>query len=153
AAPGMRISEYLPKIARHGNDMVIIRSMVTKEGDHGQATFLMRTGYRPQGPIDYPSIGSLVAKELGEDSSELPSFVSIAPYRQINPQAFGSGFLGPQYAPLVVADMGLPIPGQAQGQNTYEQTLRVPDLQTPKEVTARQADARIDLLRGLERDF
>src|SRR5712691_4688528 len=34
-AAGMRISEHLPKIARHGDQMVIVRSMSTKEGDHG----------------------------------------------------------------------------------------------------------------------
>jgi hypothetical protein len=151
SAPSMRISEHLPKIARHGHDMAIIRSMSTKEGDHGQATFLMHTGYRPQGPVDYPTLGSLVARELGNETSELPSFVSIAPFRSFSPAAFSSGFLGPQYAPLVVGEMNFQPGGQ--GQVNYEQTLKVQDLATPRDVTARQADARIDLLRGLERDF
>src|SRR5216684_46220 len=110
SAPGVRISEHLPKIARYMDRSVTVRSMSTKEGDHGQATFLMRTGYRPQGPVDYPSIGALVSRELGNETSELPSFVSIAPYRFFNPAAFGSGFLGPQFAPLIVADMGFPNP-------------------------------------------
>ena len=39
--------------------------MSTKEGDHGRATFNLRTGYQPTGPIRYPTFGSLVAKELG----------------------------------------------------------------------------------------
>jgi hypothetical protein len=151
SAPGMRISEHLPKVAQHGDQMVVIRSMTTKEGDHGQASFLMRTGYRPQGPIEYPSIGALVAKELGNDLSELPSFVSIAPYRFFNPAAYGSGFLGPQYAPLVVGEMGFQ-PGQP-GQNDYDLSLKVPDLETRSDVSLKQADARVDLLRGLERDF
>ncbi len=63
AAPGLRISEHLPKIARFGDRMAVIRSMSTKEGDHGRASFLMRTGYQPTGPIQYPTLGSLVAKE------------------------------------------------------------------------------------------
>ena len=45
-------------------DIAIVRSMSTKEGDHGRATFNLRTGYQPQGPIQYPTLGSLVAKEL-----------------------------------------------------------------------------------------
>ena len=151
AAPGVRISEHLPRIARHMDRAVIVRSMSTKEGDHGQGAFLMRTGYRPQGPVDYPSIGALVAKELGNEMSELPSFVSIAPYRFFNPQAYGSGFLGPQYAPLIVGEMGIQTPGQ--GQNSYEQDLKVQDLETSREVTFDQATARIDLLRSLDRDF
>src|SRR5438876_5741985 len=100
SAPGVRISEHLPKLSQHMDRSVLIRSMSTKEGDHGQATFLMRTGYRPQGPADYPSIGSLVARELGNETSELPSFVSIAPYGFSNTPAFRSGSLGPRFAPF-----------------------------------------------------
>src|ERR1700738_238865 len=58
---GIRISEHLPRLARQMQDMAIIRSMSTKEGDHGRGTFLMRTGYLPQGPIQYPTIGSALS--------------------------------------------------------------------------------------------
>ena len=64
SVPGITISEHLPKLARQMEHLAVIRSMSTKEGDHGRATFLLRTGYVPQGPIHYPSLGSLVAKEL-----------------------------------------------------------------------------------------
>ncbi|MGE3807266.1 MAG: DUF1501 domain-containing protein, partial [Gemmataceae bacterium] len=76
---GIKISEHLPKIAQHMDKMAIVRSLTSKEGDHGRATFLMRTGQLPQGPIQYPTIGALVSKELGSDSSELPNFVAVAP--------------------------------------------------------------------------
>ncbi len=59
--------------------------MSTKEGDHGRATYNLRTGYLPQGPVRYPTLGSLVAKELEDDSAELPGFVSIAPARAFSP--------------------------------------------------------------------
>ena len=102
--PASSISEHLPRLAKQMKDIAIIRSMSTKEGDHGRATFNMRTGYQQTGPIRYPTLGSLVAKELGRDDAELPNFVSIAPLRSFNPGAFGPGFLGPQYAPLVVGE-------------------------------------------------
>src|SRR5437588_1435365 len=51
AAPGVEISEHLPKMARHLNEMAILRGMSTKEGDHTRATYLMRTGNLPQGAI------------------------------------------------------------------------------------------------------
>src|SRR5687768_16588973 len=35
SAPGLRISEHLPKIAKFGDKMAVIRSMTTKEADHG----------------------------------------------------------------------------------------------------------------------
>jgi hypothetical protein len=151
SAPGIKISEHLPKIAKFMDKMAIIRSMSTKEADHGRATFLMRTGFLPQGPIQYPSIGSLVSKELGKTDAPLPNSVSIAPYRFFNPAAYGPGFLGPQYAPLIVADGNIGI--QQQGQNAYDQALKVQDLDLPKDVTKAQADARIELLQSLEKDF
>ena len=47
--PGIRISEHLPRIARHMDKMAIIRAMNTREGDHGRGTFYLRSGYLPQG--------------------------------------------------------------------------------------------------------
>ena len=85
AVPGILVSEHLPKLAKQMKDIAIIRSMSTKEGDHGRATFNLRTGYQQTGPIRYPTLGSLVAKELGRDEAELPNFVSIAPFRAFNP--------------------------------------------------------------------
>src|SRR5437870_6305902 len=81
AAPGLKISEHLPKLAGFGDRLAVIRSMSTKEGDHERATFFLRTGYLPQGPIEYPPLGALVSKELGRDDAALPNFVSVAPYR------------------------------------------------------------------------
>src|SRR5262245_50311520 len=148
SAPDLRISEHLPKLAKFGDKMVAVRSMSTKEGDHGRATFLLRTGYLPQGPIQYPTLGSLVSEELGDPESALPTFVSIAPYRQFSPAAFNSGFLGPQYAPLIVGDTLNPFQQQGQGYN--ENTLKVQDLEAPSEVGPKHFDARIDLLREME---
>ncbi len=151
SAPGVLISEHLPKLARQMKDVVIVRSMSTKEGDHGRATFNLRTGYAPQGPIRYPTLGSLVSKELGFDDSELPNFVSIAPVRTFNPAAFGPGFLGPQYAPLVVGERRVIDP---QGvTDARDLSFKVEDLSPPAGVDSSRADARIGLLDTLRKDF
>src|SRR4051812_12453262 len=102
SVPGIQIGEHLPGIAREVKELAIIRGMSTKEGDHSRATYNLRTGYLPQGPVRYPTLGSLVSKELEDESAELPGFVSIGPARAISPAAFAPGFLGPRYAPLVV---------------------------------------------------
>jgi hypothetical protein len=149
--PGIRMSQHLPKIARNMQDMVIVRSMNSREGDHGRATFLLRTGYLPQGPIQYPTLGSLVSKELGNEEASLPNFVSISPYRQFNQAAYGPGFLGPRFAPLMVGDRGNQV--VAQGPNAYQEELRVPDLLAPGDVPQNQVDSRIGLLQDMERDF
>src|SRR5207248_3332902 len=113
--------------------------------------YYLRTGYLPQGPIQYPPLGSLVAKELGSAESALPNFVSIAPYRIFSPAAYTPGFLGPMYAPLIVGDVGFNF-GQAQGrQPNYDEALKVQDL-APL-VATEQVDARIELLKDLEADF
>src|SRR4051794_33956292 len=92
SAPGLKISEILPGVAKYGDKMAVIRSMTTKEADHGRGSFLMRTGYAPTGPIQYPTLGSLVSRELGKEDAALPNFVSIAPYRFFSPGAYGPGF-------------------------------------------------------------
>jgi hypothetical protein len=146
--PGIKIGEHLPKMAQHMDKMALIRSMSTKEMDHERATFYLRTGYQPQGPVLYPPLGSLVANELGDPEAALPSFISIAPYTFLSPAAFGSGFLGPQYAPLIVGS------GNAFRQSSnYEQALKVQDLVRPSEVNDAEADARLELLKGMQKDF
>jgi hypothetical protein len=148
--PGIRISEHLPHVARNMDKMAIIRAMNTREGDHGRGTFYMHSGYLPQGPIQYPTFGSLVAKEIGASDLPLPNFVSIAPYRLFSPAAYSSGFLGPQYAPLMVGEV---TNFNQQGQGGYDQALQVQDLRQPDDITASQFDERVNILQEMERDF
>src|SRR3990172_3526054 len=91
AAPGVRISEHLPGLAKHAKKIVVVRSLSTKEGDHGRGTYLMHTGQRPQGPVESPAIGASLAKELGDPNDSFPNYVSIAPYQALSQQAFGPG--------------------------------------------------------------
>ena len=104
SVPGIRIAEYLPRIAGVMEHLAPIRSMSTKEGDHTRATYFMRTGYLPQGPIQYPSMGAFLGKQLTKKRCDLPSYVSINPFRAFSPAAYGPGFLGPAWSPLVVAN-------------------------------------------------
>ncbi|MEX2288383.1 MAG: DUF1501 domain-containing protein [Planctomycetaceae bacterium] len=148
---GMQISEHLPQLAKWMDQCAIIRSLSTSEGDHGRATYLMRTGYRPQGPIQYPGLGSLLSKELARDDLELPNYISIAPYYFLAPTAYGPGFLGPRHAPMIVGNIR---PGnQPASGDPYGPSLRVENLDRPAEVQPAQAEARLELLAGLDQDF
>lgn len=149
SVPGIQISEHLPKLAKLMEHISLVRSMSTKEGDHGRATYLLRTGYLPQGPIKYPTLGSSLSKELGQETAEIPNFISIAPQRFVSPGAFGPGFLGPRYAPLVVGGAGR---GARPGMNGGD-ALTVKNLELPAKVAADQFDARLDLLNTMETDF
>jgi hypothetical protein len=110
----------------------------------------MRTGYVPLGGIEFPTFGSLVSKELGNEASDLPNFVSIAPVRFLSQSAYSSGFLGPQYAPLMVGD-SQSFFGNAGG--NYEQYLKVADLEPVKGVTREQAEKRVAMLKEVEDKF
>jgi hypothetical protein len=148
--PGLRIGEHLPQMAMWGHRLAVLRSMSTKEGEHQRATYLMRTGNMPTGPIQYPSIGALLSKELGDPTAELPNFVSVAPQRFFNLDAYGPGFLGPQYAPLVVGEGG--GFGEQPAEN-IDQILKVRNLDRPKEVSKDHAGARFDMLRQMQEGF
>jgi hypothetical protein len=102
AVPGIDIAEHWTRLAKVTGEMTIIRSMTSKEGNHGRATYLLHTGYAPSGGIVHPGIGSLVAKELGQSDFDLPHFVSI------QGQSIGPSFLGVPYAPFVVSDPNRP---------------------------------------------
>ena len=149
--PGLTFGEYLPRLADHAKELAVVRSMSTKEGDHGRAAYVMRTGYNPQGAIQYPFLGSLIAKELSPPDAELPDVVSIAPARFFNFGAYSSGFLGPKYAPLFIGENG--NFGIRQNLNDYEQYLKVSDMDRPAEVDAAHHDSRIGLLDDLEKRF
>ena len=101
SVPGIHLSENLPEVAKQMKDVAVIRSMKTREGDHGRATELMMTGYRPMGgAIEYPVLGSVVSSQLRAMDSPLPGFVAVSPFRRGN---LGSGFLGPNHSPLLVS--------------------------------------------------
>ena len=151
--PGLRFSEHLPKLAAQANRLAIVRSISTKEGDHARGTHLVRTGYPPIGSVAYPSIACALAKELTSGTDSLPNYVTIAPPRQINPAAFEPGFLGPAYAPAIVAANDSPSPGQSAAGSNQLANLKLNDLELPPNVDAGQAARRMELWNTLEHKF
>jgi len=152
AVPGIKISEHLPRIARHVDRLALVRSMTSKEGDHGQASYYNHAGYAPRGPIQYPTLGALVAKEAGAEEADLPAFVSIAPYRISNSAANSPGFLGPLFGPLIIGDAGPSSPVPADG-DTSLNTLRVQNLKPHAGVGGEHFEARLRLLQQMQQDF
>jgi RNA polymerase sigma factor (sigma-70 family) len=104
----IRISEHLPKLARHMDRMVLVRSLSHQEGNHGRGTHQMLTGYAPLPGINYPSLGSVLAKELGSDQAGAPDHVALGPI----PFGPGPGYLGSRYGPVTVTrgPAGLQLP-------------------------------------------
>jgi hypothetical protein len=133
AVEGIRIADSWPNVARAMRDIALIRSLNSREGEHQRATYQMHTGYLPIGGVRYPTLGSIVAREIGPRQSELPHFVSIGNRFS----TLGSGFLGMAYAPYVV-----PNPNQMPA-----------NAELPRGVNDQRFGRRLDLMRDLEQDF
>lgn len=151
AVPGLRFSEHLPKLAAMSDRMAIMRGMSTKEGDHGRGTYLMRTGYKPMGPENHPSIGASLAGQLDQGDLSLPSNVSIGTYRSFNRDAFGPGFLGPKYGPLFVG--ATDVPGGITNDQDGFPRLDVQSLKPPEAIDSERIRQRLKMWRSLQDDF
>lgn len=88
------------------SNMSLVRSVVSKEGDHERATFNMKTGYRPNPTILYPSIGAIISHELPNQKIEIPTHISILPGQW---PARG-GYLGAAYDAFKTGDPAQPLP-------------------------------------------
>jgi hypothetical protein len=99
--PGMRISELMPKLAKRMDRTAIIRSLNTKNGDHGGAARLMMRGRMEDPSLRYPDMGAVIAKELGRGQSPVPDYVSFyAPTEGRDFAPGASGFLGSRFSPI-----------------------------------------------------
>lgn len=152
ASPGLRFSEHFPRLATMSNQLAVIRSLNTAEGDHGRGTYLMRTGHVPMGPVNYPSIGATLGKQLGRDDLGLPNFVSIGPYRVFNQEAFGSGFLGPRFGPLIVGATDLSSINTGNAEQAFP-NLQVDAIEPPSRLASERVEKRLSLLDRLQQEF
>src|SRR5947209_7198443 len=65
AVPGVRVAEHWTHTAGRIKDLALLRSLTSKEGNHGRATYLLHTSYAPTGGVVHPGFGAQVAQELG----------------------------------------------------------------------------------------
>jgi len=139
--PGVAYSEHMVKLAASFDDYAMIRSIRHDQGNHGAGNHYMTTGAPPRIPVGcgafvsfHPSMGSVVAKELGKDNG-LPPYFSM-------PQMARSGgpsFLGAKYAPFVVAD------------DPNQEKFKVRDVALPRDLTDLRFSSRTDLRAKIDR--
>jgi hypothetical protein len=104
--PGTRICEHLPLCAALAHKYTIIRSHSHTDNGHNTGYHYVMTGYRADFPDGntrmpnnhlYPSIGSIVSRELGSRAT-LPPYINM-PHIMA---AGGPGFYGSNHAPFVL---------------------------------------------------
>jgi hypothetical protein len=121
--PGVEFSENLPNLAKVADQLAVIRSVNSREGAHPRATQLLHTGYLPTASVRYPTLGSIVAKEIPHPECELPSFVLVG-----GGGGGGAGFLGVEYDPFRATPGQLPAnTAVASSEGRYRRRLGLLD--------------------------
>ena len=100
SADGVILSENLPLTAKHMHNAAVIKTMVTSQGAHEQASYLMHTSYLKRGTIVHPTFGSWVAKLSGQINRTIPMNVKIGG------GGGGAGFLEAKYGALPIGRPG-----------------------------------------------
>lgn len=105
---GYYLSELLPHIGKHVDDICFIRSMHTNEVNHAPAQIFMNTGHQQFGR---PSLGSWTVYGLGSASEDLPGYVVLTSAKGTSggPSNYGCGFLPTIYNGVPFRGSGDPI--------------------------------------------
>lgn len=139
--PGVHFGELMPKCASIADQLAIIRSMRTKQSEHLQGINLLNRGAEPRPPFIRPTLGSVLAQQLGHLDNPIPNFVLLDPCPEGNEfkefkAGNWAGWLGAEYAPVRVG-----------GEFRLENVARAADL------SAEDHEARNALRRFLTRKY
>jgi Protein of unknown function (DUF1501) len=100
ATPGVAITEHMPRLAAVMDHCALVRSLGHTITAHGPGTTYLSTGNRPSPALEYPALGSLVARLLPPRRG-VPPYMTFAALREGLAGA-GAGYLGPAYGPFEV---------------------------------------------------
>src|SRR5262245_62996539 len=101
SVPGVHICELMPKMAQRMKHTCLIRSLNTRNGDHGSGAKIMMRGRRDEPNLRYPDLGAVLARELGRADSQVHDYVAFYFATEGRGMAPGTaGFLGSRYAPM-----------------------------------------------------
>lgn len=103
SVPGTHICELLPHTAKQMHRLSIVRSVNTKEDDHGKGHYCMTTGRRQDPVAEYPHLGAVAAKVLAPENSALPGHIHIATGGG-GGSSNNAAFLGPKYASITLGN-------------------------------------------------
>lgn len=132
---GMPISELFPHIARHADDLAVIRSMKADLPIHSTGVLFLHTGSNNAGR---PSLGSWVNYGLGSENQNLPGFVvlsfGVVPCGGL--ENYSNGFLAASHQATLFQADGTPL-----------------DNLIPADKNPRIQQAKLALLRGQDETF
>lgn len=133
-APGLeQTAEVMPEVS-------LIRSMLSKEGDHERAVYNIKTGYRPNPTLVHPSIGAIICHELPDPKVEIPTHISILP----NQWPARGGYFGAQYDAFQMGDPIKPVPDVTSRVSPARLDERLASLSVVERAFARGRRADLD---------
>ena len=94
---GAPVSELMPHLAKHVDDLTFLRACNGESNNHAPAVLQMNTGVTRVGR---PSVGSWVTYGLGSENQNLPAYVVMHDHRSVpvgGPPNWGAGFLPAAY--------------------------------------------------------
>ena len=106
---GQWMSDRLPHLEKHIDDLCLIKSMRTDQFNHAPAQLLVQTG---NARLGYPSMGSWVIYGLGTENQNLPGFIVLVSggnQPDGGKQLWGSGFLPSVYQGVQCRSQGEPV--------------------------------------------
>jgi len=130
---GLEISALFPNIARHADQLALVRSCHGDAFDHAPAMYLHGSGSQFPGR---PCLGAWTVYGLGSENQNLPAFVVMTDgAMKCGPQGYGAGFL----------------PAVYQGTMFRSGKSPVLDLSNPDGVSNRTQRTTLDLVSELDR--
>ena len=133
---GIWVSDWLPEIAQHADDMTVFRACWADGLNHVGSVCQMNTCSILAGR---PSLGSWVMYGLGSANQNLPTFVVLTDAGEVvgGPKNWSSGFLPATFQGTQFRNTGAPIL----------------DLNPPETIGKQQQRGRLDLLKTLNHHF
>lgn len=121
---GVSFAAGLPRLAERADRLALVRSLVTKEGEHDRGRYLMRTGYALVPTVQHPALSAVVSHECPRPALEIPAHVSF-----LSPRPPLGGYLGVSYDAFRVGDPAQPVPDLTPRVSTERFERRLADLE------------------------
>jgi hypothetical protein len=105
--PGVQFSELMSKCATIADKLAVVRCMKTAQSEHLQGIDLLNRGAAPRPPFIRPTLGAVLAQQLGQLDSPIPNFILLDPCPEGNEfkefkAGNWAGWLGAEYGPVRV---------------------------------------------------
>ncbi len=132
---GLTVSDLFPHVARHADDLCVIRSMTSRFSEHTNANYFLHSGI---GIAGRPSMGAWMSYGLGTENQNVPAFIvmngGLVPPGGL--ECFSNGFLPATHQGSIFKPDDHPVANITPSESS-------PDLQRNK----------LDLMSSLDRGF